>query len=140
MDPLTYRINDMDCANEAALLSRALLPLVGLESRLDFDLLRRTLRVDISGLLVTPDQIAQAIATTGLRAEAAAGPVPTCSCSCCGGSRAAEGLFWRRRKRKFCAWSAAWPWAAGLILMMAEHGSILAAFATATALRRRPGR
>lgn len=126
MAPLTYRINDMDCANEAALLTRALLPLVGRESRLDFDLLRRTLRVDISGLLVTPDQIAQAIATTGLRAEAVAGPVPTCSC--CGGSCAAEGSFWRRRKREILCLVSGLLWAAGLILMMAEHGSILAAF------------
>ncbi len=126
MDPLAYRINDMDCANEAALLSRALLPLVGLESRLDFDLLRRTLRVDISGLLVTPDQIAQAIATTGMRAEAVTGAVP--SCACCGGTCAPQGSFWQRRKREILCLVSGVLWAAGLILMMAEHGSILAAF------------
>ena len=126
MTQLLYRIDDMDCAEETALLTRALLPLVGQESRLGFDLLQRRLRVDVSGLPVGPEQVLQAIAGTGLRAEPVTEAVP--SCACCGGTCAPEGSFWKRRKREIlCAVSGA-LWVSGLALAMAAQGSFLAAF------------
>ncbi|GFK92935.1 putative cadmium-transporting ATPase [Fundidesulfovibrio magnetotacticus] len=63
----TYRIPDMDCPEEAASIARALEPLLGGPDRLSFDTLRREARVDLTGLPVSPDQVARAMAGTGLR-------------------------------------------------------------------------
>lgn len=73
MIPLVFRILAMDCSEEVTVLTRALLPLVGLETRLHFDILQRKLRVDIAGFLVTSEQVIQAINATGLR------PIPRVS-------------------------------------------------------------
>ncbi len=126
MDVLLFRIKDMDCSEEVATLTRALLPLVGQESRLTFDILQRKLRVDASGLHLAAEQVVQAVHATGMKAEPFAEAVP--SCACCGGSCTSGGSFWDRRGREvLCAVSGA-LWMAGLALMMAEHGSFLAAF------------
>jgi Cd2+/Zn2+-exporting ATPase len=116
----------MDCAEEVRLLTRALLPVVGQESRLAFDVLQRRLRVDVSGLSVTPERIEQAVAGIGMRAEPVRDAVP--SCTCCGGACATQGSIWKRRKREILCLASGVLWAAGLLLTMAEHGSVLAAF------------
>ncbi|GIW98906.1 MAG: cadmium transporter [Pirellulaceae bacterium] len=66
---LTFHIQGMDCAEETNALRRALLPLVGDESRLAFDLLNAELTVDFTGLEIKPDDIISAIKRTGMRAE-----------------------------------------------------------------------
>ena len=66
---LTFRIDGMDCAEEVTALRRELLPVVGEESRLAFDVLNAELSVDVSGLAVDADQIIRAVKQTGIRAE-----------------------------------------------------------------------
>ena len=50
---LQLRILGMDCAEEVALLKRELLPVVGREERLGFDVLNGKLTVDMSESDVT---------------------------------------------------------------------------------------
>ncbi|KAF0235208.1 MAG: Cd2+/Zn2+-exporting [Desulfovibrionaceae bacterium] len=126
MSYLTFHIKDMDCAEEIAILTRALQPLVGQESRLDFDILARRLKVDATGLPVGERQITQAIEATGMKAEPVAEAIG--ACACCGGSCSERGSFWERRGREVLCAVSGLLWAAGLGLMMAEHGSALAAF------------
>lgn len=126
MNSLTFRIMDMDCSEEVAILIRALLPLVGQESRLHFDILQRKLRVDTAGLPVTSEQVVQAISATGMKADPIAEALP--SCACCGGTCKPQGAFWDRRGREVLCAVSGLLWASGLTLVMAEHGSFLAAF------------
>ncbi len=82
--PLTLRIEGMDCADEVAVLKRQLVPLVGEEERLRFDLLNGKLIVEQSGAVrggavqgetaqaapdPQPEEIIAAIERTGMRAE-----------------------------------------------------------------------
>ena len=126
MNILTFRIMDMDCSEEVTILIRVLTPIVGQESRLTFDLLQRKLKVDVSGLLVSADQIAQAINETGMKAEPFTEALP--SCACCGGTCPTKGSLWERRGREILCAVSGLLWASGLVMMMAEHGSFLAAF------------
>jgi len=126
MAQFTYKIEEMDCAEEVTLLTRALLPVVGQETRLGFDVMQRKLRVDVSGISVTSEQIEQAVAGAGMRAEPVREAVP--SCACCGGACDTRGSLWKRRKREILCLVSGVLWAAGLILMMTAHGSVLAAF------------
>ncbi len=66
---LTLRIRGMDCAQEVAILKRELVPLVGEQDRLAFDLLAGKLIVDLSSLDVQRAEVLTAIQRTGLRAE-----------------------------------------------------------------------
>ncbi len=59
----------MDCAEEVAILKRELVPLVGEQDRLGFDLLAGKLTVDLSSLDVQRAEVLTAIERTGLRAE-----------------------------------------------------------------------
>ncbi len=59
--PLTLRIEGMDCADEVAALKRQLVPLVGAEERLRFDILNGKLIVDQGG----PDQREEGQGETG---------------------------------------------------------------------------
>lgn len=63
------RIHGMDCAEEVSLLKRELVPLLGDDERLRFDLLNGKLRVDLSSLEVTLEVLLAAISRTGLKAE-----------------------------------------------------------------------
>ncbi|MFP5220672.1 MAG: heavy metal translocating P-type ATPase [Acidobacteriota bacterium] len=126
MSYLTFRVKDMDCAEETAILTRALLPLVGQESRLGFDIMQRRLKVDATGLPVDEKQITAAIDATGMKAEQVAEAIG--ACACCGGECSESGSFWERRGREVLCAVSGLLWAGGLALMMAEHGSVLAAF------------
>lgn len=66
---LELRVAGMDCADEMALLKRELLPMVGDERRLSFDLMQGKLVVELAGLSVSSKEIVSAIARTGCRAE-----------------------------------------------------------------------
>lgn len=63
-----FRIHGMDCAEEVALLKREVGPLVGGEDRLTFDILRGRMTVDPVAS-VSLDDVHQAVARTGMRAE-----------------------------------------------------------------------
>ncbi len=63
------RIHGMDCAEEVSILKRELVPLVGSDDRLGFDLLNGKLTVNLDGADVTQGDVLAAIERTGLRAE-----------------------------------------------------------------------
>ncbi|MCM2373509.1 heavy metal translocating P-type ATPase [Aporhodopirellula aestuarii] len=67
--PLQRKIHGLDCVEEVSLLKRELVPLVGDESRLAFDLLRAKLTIDLDGTSLASEEIDSAIDRTGLRHE-----------------------------------------------------------------------
>lgn len=126
MDPVTFIIKDMDCAEEVGILRRKLLPLVGEEARLSFDILQRKLRVDITGLPLGTEDISKAVARTGMSAEPVDVALPTCTC--CSGSCPAKGGIWARRKLELLCAASGVLWAGGLTWVVINQGSLLAAF------------
>ena len=66
---LTFRIHGMDCAEEVAILKRELVPLVGDDERLAFDILNAKLIVHCDGSDVSVESLMHAIQRTGMRAE-----------------------------------------------------------------------
>lgn len=84
-----FRIHGMDCADEVAILRRELQPLVGASERLSFDILRGKMMVATGVPDVGADEIVQAVARTGMRAELWRDVAPD----------AAESSFWQRRRR-----------------------------------------
>jgi hypothetical protein len=74
MTELVFTIRDMDCQDEVAALTRALVPLVGQESRLTFDVLRRRLR-SISRTGGEAEQVEEAVAAPHAR-RTLPGPLP----------------------------------------------------------------
>ena len=66
---LTFRIHGMDCAEEVASLKRELVPLVGDDERLAFDILNAKLIVHRDGSDVSVESLMHAIERTGMRAE-----------------------------------------------------------------------
>ena len=66
---IELRIHGMDCAEEVTLLKRELVPLLGDEDRLGFDLLNGKLTADTSSLDVTEVDVLAAIERTGLKSE-----------------------------------------------------------------------
>ena len=68
MTERAFRIRGMDCADEVAVLKRAVGPIVGGEDRLSFDLLQG--KMGVEGLSEVPlASIQDAVAKTGMRAE-----------------------------------------------------------------------
>ncbi|WP_158442743.1 heavy metal translocating P-type ATPase [Rhodopirellula baltica] len=66
---MQLRIHGMDCAEEVSLIKRELVPLLGGDERLSFDLLSGRLTVDLDGVGVTSGDVLAAIERTGLKAE-----------------------------------------------------------------------
>jgi Cd2+/Zn2+-exporting ATPase len=66
---LQLRIHGMDCAEEVSLIKRELVPLLGDEDRLAFDLIRGKLTVDLTGTDKVQGDIVAAVHRSGLRAE-----------------------------------------------------------------------
>ncbi|MEM8669277.1 MAG: heavy metal translocating P-type ATPase [Planctomycetota bacterium] len=66
---IALRIHGMDCAEEVTVLKRELIPVLGNEDRLGFDLLNGKLTVDTSSLDVSRTQVLAAIERAGLKAE-----------------------------------------------------------------------
>jgi Cd2+/Zn2+-exporting ATPase len=69
MKRLAFKIHGLDCAEEVAILKRALGPIVGGDDRLYFDALNGKLSIDISNGVIASDAIAAAVAKTGMKAE-----------------------------------------------------------------------
>ena len=67
--PLEFHIQGMDCAEEVTLLKRELVPLLGTEDRLGFDLLRARLTVNTRQTDLSEQDILAAIERTGLKAK-----------------------------------------------------------------------
>lgn len=67
---LQLRIHGMDCTEEVTLLKRELVPLLGNEEQLGFDVLNGKLTVALDGQDVTEGEVLAAIERTGLKSEA----------------------------------------------------------------------
>ena len=69
MSKTAFKIHGMDCAEEVAVLKRALGPLLESVDRLQFDVLNGKLTVDLPEQGITVDAIQKAVAGTGMRAD-----------------------------------------------------------------------
>ena len=107
--PLAYRIHGMDCAEEVTVLKRELGPIVGGDEKLGFDVLNGKMTV-ASDAPVSPAEIRDAVARTGMRAEPWADEKTAIG---------AEG-YWERNRRT--------------VLTAASGGLLLAGAAAHTAL------
>ena len=88
-DQLQFRIHGMDCADEVAILRRAIEPIVGAPERLSFDVLRGKMIVRPDSTTANAETITAAVAATGMRAEPWRDAIPD----------AADTSFWQRRRR-----------------------------------------
>ena len=88
-DQLEFRIHGMDCADEVAILRRAVGPIVGAPERLSFDVLRGKMIVRPDSTTANAETITAAVAATGMRAEPWRDATPD----------AADTSFWQRRRR-----------------------------------------
>ena len=68
----SFRVHGLDCADEVAVLKRALGPLVGGEDHVSFDLLQGEMRLD--DVTVSDDEVVRVVARTGMRAEVQGDP------------------------------------------------------------------
>jgi Cd2+/Zn2+-exporting ATPase len=68
-EPLEFKIEGMDCAEEVAVLKRELGPLVGDRDRLGFDVLNGKLTISEGPAEISPAAVMEAVARTGMRAE-----------------------------------------------------------------------
>ena len=68
-DKIELRVHGLDCTEEVALLKRELVPVVGDEERLGFDVLGGRLTVAMVDASYGRDDVMDAIARTGLKAE-----------------------------------------------------------------------
>lgn len=109
---LELRIHGMDCTEEVSLLKRELVPLLG-EDRLGFDVLSGKMSVDLQDTNVTRPQVMDAIARTGLKAEAWSKDGPS------------DVTFWDRNGRKILTVVSGVFGAAGLAsqILLAEGES-----------------
>ena len=102
---LQFRIRGLDCPDEVALLKRQLMPLVGREERLGFDILNAKMTVQLADDQPTSEAICRAVAETGMQA------IPWeefCQAGVC----ALRSGFWQERGRLvLCA-------ASGLLLIL----------------------
>ena len=111
---LELRVRGLDCAEEVAVLKRAVGPVVGGEEHLAFDVLRGKMTVRESAAGVTPEAVREAVDHTGMRAE----PWEEGASS--------EG-FWQRRGRMVSVASSALLLAAGFLLHAVVAGGVLPA-------------
>jgi Cd2+/Zn2+-exporting ATPase len=83
METLLFRVHGMDCADEVAILKKALAPLGLSDERLSFDLLNGTMGVQMPEAPEAMDDqaVVKAVTAAGLRAErltpAVAGGLPS---------------------------------------------------------------
>jgi len=138
-EPLEFKVHGLDCAEEVAILKRAVGPLVEDEERLAFDVLRGKMTIlppptaDPTAARTaststyangTPslDEVRAAVAATGLRAE----PWRRAEQNRSGGGLAG---FWRRRGRSLATLASGLLLVAGFLAHAASAGSPWLAFA-----------
>lgn len=117
---VSFRVEGLDCAEEVAVLKRAVGPLVGGEENLSFEVLHGKMTILDGTGSVSPEAVADAVSRTGMRArpwrERGAG-----------GARAGE-TFWQRRGRSLLCWTS------GVLLLTAFALHAAAARSVLTAL------
>lgn len=120
MKKVTFTIRGMDCAEEVAVLQKALGPLVGGEGNLAFDLLNGTMTVRLTQDTGGEDAIRQAVASTGMEALPWREGHPT---------PRGDETFWQRRGRTSLCFASAVLLIAGFLWHALRHSSLLEALA-----------
>ena len=133
--PLEFKVHGLDCAEEVAILKRAVGPLVDGEERLAFDVLRGKMTVlppqgwnadhGAPDRRPTLEQVMDAVAATGMAAEPWHGAEERAR------RRAAESgvaAFWRRHRRGFAVAASGALLVAGFLAHAAATGSAGLAF------------
>lgn len=67
-EKMQFKIAGMDCAEEVSMLKKELVPILGSESLLSFDVMNEILSVSQGSAPVTPEEIQTAVARTGMQA------------------------------------------------------------------------
>ena len=115
-EPLAFRIHGMDCAEEVAVLKSALKPLVD-ASLLRFDVLSGKLIVDTPTGALSPQQVLEAVARTGMRAEMWRDTSPI-----------GEVTFWQRQGRMILTVGSGVLGSLGLLSHVGLAGGVADAF------------
>lgn len=110
---IELRIHGMDCAEEVTLLKRELIPLLGDEDRLGFDLLNAKLTVDTFSLDISRTDVLAAIQQTGLKSE----PWQK------DGAANKDQSAWQQRKRAILTAASGLFGLSGLVLQLAAGKS-----------------
>ena len=113
----TYRISGMDCANEVEALKRTVGIVPGVAA-LDFNLLKGTMEVTVSGAEFSDAAILAAVRSAGLSAVRADDTCPTGVC-------AVELGYWQKNGRTLLCWLSGLLVLAGFISHTLLHGNIL---------------
>ncbi len=92
MSSLHFRIKGMDCPDEVVILKRQLVPLVGSEECLAFDIVNGKMTVQLKDGDISEDAIRRAVAETGMQA------IPW-DAACPSGVCVLEEGFWQQRGR-----------------------------------------
>lgn len=119
MHSMTFKIRGMDCAEEVAILQRAVGPVVGGEAHLAFDILNGTMTVRLGQERVSEAAVRQAVARTGMQAL----PCQEASATAC-----AETV-WQRHGRTTLCLASGLLLASGFLWHALRHGSVLDALA-----------
>lgn len=120
MKRVAFKIRGMDCAEEVAVLQRALGPLVGGEANLAFDVLNGKMTVQLPEASGSEDIVRQTVAQTGMEAipwQANAMP------------HTAES-WWQRHRRTILCSTSGILLAAGFFWHVRHHDSLLDALAS----------
>lgn len=119
MHSMTFTIHGLDCAEEVAVLQRAVGPVVGGEAHLAFDILNGTMTVRLAEKTVSETAVQQAVARTGMQA------LPWQEASVTLHSE----TFWQRHGRTTLCLASGVLLANGLLWHALRHGGVLAALA-----------
>ena len=122
MQKVAFKILGLDCAEEVAVLQRALGPLVGGEAHLGFDLLNGTMTVFLTEETDSADAIRQAVARTGMEA------IPWQESRT---TQPGKETFWQRRGRPLLCLASFLGLAGGFLWHALRHGGLLDALAAA---------
>jgi Zn2+/Cd2+-exporting ATPase len=119
MHSMTFKIHGLDCAEEVAVLQRAVGPVVGGEAHLAFDILNGTMTVDLAQETVSEAAVRQAVARTGMQA------LPWQEASVTAHAETA----WQRHARAILCVASGLLLASGFLWHALRHGSVLDALA-----------
>ena len=115
----SFHIDGMDCAEEVAVLKRAVGPLVGGDENLSFEVLYGKMTVLENSAGWSADAIATAVSRTGMTArpwrETDGNESPT------------DDTFWQRRGRSLLCWASGVLLLAAFMVHSVDAGSLLAA-------------
>lgn len=120
MPSMTFQIRGLDCAEEVAVLQRAVGPVVGGAAHLSFDLLNSTMTVRLPAETASEQAVRQAVASTGMQALPWHGASTT----------PPQETFWQHHGRSMLCIASGLLLASGFLWHALRHGGVLEALAT----------